>query len=55
MKKEELETIAKRSSATSRKCRCEFAIVLSIKAMDTGELVESVTREKINESYFVIR
>lgn len=33
---------AKRSSATSRKCRCEKAIVLEIKHMTTGEEVQEI-------------
>ena len=45
----EIPAEAKRSSATSRKCRCEFAKVLSITNLDSGN---TTLTEIINTSYY---
>lgn len=46
---------AKRSSATSGKCRCSFAKVLEIKNIENGENVNSVTNTKFNkETEYII-
>ena len=44
---------AKRSSATTEKCRCEFADVLEITNIKTNQAVQSVEKQSVeNMSYF---
>ena len=41
---------SKRSSATTRKCRCDKALVISIKDMETGEMMKEVPSDR-DESF----
>lgn len=43
---------AKRSSATSRKCRCEFADVLEIVNFKTGETIDKIVNDNYTETIY---
>lgn len=43
---------AKRSSSTSRKCRCEFADVLEIVNFKTGETIDKIVNDNYKETIY---
>ena len=50
----EIPEDAKRSSATSNKCRCSKAKVLEIKNIDTGECVDMITNMNIGTCHYKV-